>query len=258
MECGVKELSRNEGYSECEAYAWDMESNFRDSKTFQVRHWRDRKSGGGYLLTDERDIYEALANQGARRKRACMEAVIPRDVVDAAVNQCRVTLKTKADTGAESIAKMLEKFAEYGVTKAQIEARIQRHVDAITPALFVGLRRIYNSLKDGMSIPAEWFEAAAEAKETKGVAAMKAKVAEEKKDPTLDIPGAGPSEQSKKEPEEGPPKVEYTALLSRLQNAKNVEALDADATLIEEIPEIDRQNTLAKAYRARRSELEKK
>jgi hypothetical protein len=53
---------------------------------------------------------------------------------------------------------MLEKFAEFGVTPAQIEARIQRNLDAITAPLMVELGRIYNSLRDGMSRPDAWFE----------------------------------------------------------------------------------------------------
>ena len=42
-------------------------------------------------------------------------------------------------------------------------ARIQRRLDTITPAQFVNLRKIYNSLKDEMSKPEDWFPAAAPA-----------------------------------------------------------------------------------------------
>lgn len=61
-------------------------------KQFQVRHWRDTKSGG-YALKDSRDIYEKVANDGARRLRACILAVIPADVVETAVKEA---LKAKA------------------------------------------------------------------------------------------------------------------------------------------------------------------
>src|SRR5262249_52579489 len=46
MISGVSELSRSNGVSECLAYAWDLETNFRDEKRFHVRHWRDTKQGG--------------------------------------------------------------------------------------------------------------------------------------------------------------------------------------------------------------------
>ena len=48
-------------------------------------------------------------------------------------------------------------------TPAQIEKRIQRRLDTITAAQLVQLRKIFNSMKDGMSTPADWFEAEAPA-----------------------------------------------------------------------------------------------
>jgi hypothetical protein len=173
IKCGVKELSRREGFSEVKAYAIDLETGFEDEKTFQVRHWRDRKAGGGYAITDERDIYEMIANQGARRKRACILAVIPQDVVDAAVRQCEVTLKSKIDITPETIKAVLEQFAKYGIHQEHIEKRIQRRLDALTPGLYLQLRRIYNSLKDGMSQPSDWFELGQEAGAVNATAASR-------------------------------------------------------------------------------------
>lgn len=155
--CGVTELIRYAGVSECLAYAWDLETNFRDEKRFQVKHWRDTKAGG-YQIKEERDIYELIANMGARRKRACLLAVIPGDVQDAAVNQCELTLKTKVVVTPERVESLIKKFAEYDVTKAMLEKRIQRRVDTITPALMVNLSKIYNSLEAGMSTAGDWFE----------------------------------------------------------------------------------------------------
>ena len=54
--------------------------------------------------------------------------------------------------------KMMAAFEPYGVTKEHIEKRIQRRLDAITPAQVVSLKRIYASLRDDMSTPAEWFD----------------------------------------------------------------------------------------------------
>lgn len=185
MESGIQEVARNDGYSEFKAFAVDLETGFRDSKVFHVKHWRDT-SKGGYQLTDERDIYELGANMGARRKRACMEAVIPSDVIRQAQNQCQVTLKTKVEITPELIDDMLGKFADYGVTKDMIEKRIQRHITAMTPGLAVQLRRIYNSLKDGMAQPADFFEvaaaaAAADAKPATGAAALNQAAKDRKK-----------------------------------------------------------------------------
>jgi hypothetical protein len=157
MRCGVIEVSRGVGVSECLAYATDIETNFGDEKRVQVRHWRDTKSGG-YAIKDEREIYELIANMGARRKRACILAVIPGDVQEAAVRQCEVTLATKIKVTDELILSLVEKFSAFNVTKEMIEKRIQRRMDVLTPGLVVNLGKIYNSLKDGMSIASEWFD----------------------------------------------------------------------------------------------------
>ena len=161
LQFGVRELEQRNGESTVEAFAWDLETNTRQVKTFQVKHERHTRMGAK-TLTDPRDIYELVANQGARRVRACILGVVPGDVVDEAVRQCDVTLSATADVTPESIKKLVDVFAGFKVTKEQIEARIQRHIDAITPAQIVALRKVYNSLKDGMSKPADWFPVAAD------------------------------------------------------------------------------------------------
>lgn len=154
---GIKEIARHDGYSECVAYAWDLESGFYDERQFQIRHWRDTRQGG-YVLTDERDIYELIANNGQRRKRAVLLTIVPGDVTEAALAQCEKTMHASADVTPEGVAKLIEAFATFGVVPQQIEKRIQRRLDAIRPAQVVQLRQVYNSLSDGMSEPADWFE----------------------------------------------------------------------------------------------------
>lgn len=158
VQFGIRELEQRNGESTVQAYAWDVETNTRREVTFQVPHVRHTKRGQT-RLEDPRDIYELVANQGARRLRACILAVIPGDVTEAAVSQCEVTMKAKADTSPDAMKKMLEAFASYGVTQHQIEARIQRRLDAIQPAQVVALKKIYASLRDGMSRAGDWFDA---------------------------------------------------------------------------------------------------
>jgi hypothetical protein len=99
-----------------------------------------------------------IANQGARRLRACILAVIPGDVVEAAVSQCETTLHATADVSPEGVKKLVDAFAAIGVTKEQLEARIQRRIDSIQPAQVVAIRKIYVSIKDGLSTKDEWFD----------------------------------------------------------------------------------------------------
>ncbi len=154
---GVRELTQAGGASEMEAFAWDLETNFEDTKIFQVPHVRGTRNGN-IALTDPRDIYELGANMAARRKRACIMAVIPMDIFDEAVEQCERTLRTNVDTSPEYIKRVVEGFAKWGVTQTMIEKKIQCRVEAIKPAQMVTLKKIANSIKDGMSAPGDWFE----------------------------------------------------------------------------------------------------
>lgn len=160
IQFGIRELEQGNGESTVEAFAWDLETNTRQVKVFQVPHIRYSKSKGNTALTDPRDIYELVANNGARRLRACILGVIPGDIIEDAVRQCDVTLNAKADTSPEAQLKLIEAFATFGVTKEQIETRIQRRLDAITAGQIVQLKKVYASLRDGMSKPEEWFKVA--------------------------------------------------------------------------------------------------
>jgi hypothetical protein len=166
IDFGFRELYRGvdygTGYSEVLAFAWDMETNTRRQLQFRVKHWRDTKSGG-YALKDERDIYEAVASQAQRRVRACILAVVPGDITDDAVKQCETTLAANADTSPETQKKIVEEFAKIGITKEQIEKRIQRRLDVIQPEQVIQLRKILMSIRDGMSNADEFFDKPEEA-----------------------------------------------------------------------------------------------
>ena len=157
IQYGIRELSSENGESTVEAFAWDVETNTRQTKVFQVSHMRQTRNGSK-KLTDPRDIYELVANNGARRLRACILGVIPGDVVDAAVAQCEKTIRSNADTSPDGVQKLLKSFEKHGVTREAVEKRIQCRIEAISPAQVVSLITIGTSIKDGMSSAQDWFE----------------------------------------------------------------------------------------------------
>ena len=157
VEYGVCELSSENGESSMQAFAWDLETNVRVTKTFKVQHGRYSKSKGVTDLVDPRDIYENNANNSARRVRACILGLIPQDVNETAVKQVGVTLNASEDCSADAIKGMVKAFEEAGVTKDMIEEFIQRKISVMTPALKIRLRNIYASLRDGMSKVEDWF-----------------------------------------------------------------------------------------------------
>jgi hypothetical protein len=157
IEYGVRELSRSNGVSEMQAFAWDLQTNTKALRNFSVKHWRDTK-GGGYALSSEQEIYELTANQGGRRLRACIEAILPHDLVRDAENECKRTLAGNSEEPiADRVRKMLAAFSKLGVTPAMIESRLGHSLDSVLPEEFSDMRGVINSLKTGMSKAGDWF-----------------------------------------------------------------------------------------------------
>lgn len=181
IDFGYRILESRPDSSLVEAYAWDKETNVKQVKTFCASHRRDTKKGS-YLITDNRELYELIANQASRRVRACVLALIPIDVQEMALDECEKTIKQKIDITPERIKKMAEAFEALGVTKKMLEKRIQRSLDAIESGQFIGLTRVFNSLRDKMGEISDYFEfeEVAEPKKEpkKGMESLKNKVQE--------------------------------------------------------------------------------
>lgn len=176
MTYGFREVARSAGVSECEAFAWDLETNTKAVRQFSVRHRRDTKQGG-YDLKDERDIYEMIANYAQRRVRATIQEIIPGDIMEDAVAECQRTLTANVGDIKAATTNMLRVFEPFGVTRVHIEQRLGNRLDSVQPGQILKLWRIYNSIKDGITGPSDWFDMAAspktEGKPTQETAAEK-------------------------------------------------------------------------------------
>lgn len=156
---GVDELEAKDGESVIKAFAWDLETNVSDEKTFTVKHERTTKKGT-YKLKDDRDIYEMVANKGARRKRACLLSVLPGWYVDAAVAACEETLKASLTQGKsmeEVISSIVASFQEFGISPAQIEEKLGKEIGSLSKNDVVKLRHLYSAIKDGFVKAADAF-----------------------------------------------------------------------------------------------------
>lgn len=157
MDFGIVELSNEGGRSQVMAYAWDLETNVRQQKIFMAEHIRYTRKGST-LLTDPRDVYEMTANQGARRLRACILGILPKDVIESAMEQCQLTLANNMGAPADAIKGLADAFNQFGVTETMIAKRLGKSLKAITSAEVIRMRQIYASLRDGMSKPSDWFD----------------------------------------------------------------------------------------------------
>lgn len=164
VDFGIVELEQKSGESTAMAYAWDLETNVRQTKIFVVKH--ERKAGDSIKkLTDPRDIYEMVANQGARRMRACILGVIPGDVVDAAVEKCKDTMsKGHTEPLIDRIRKMISMFdKEFQVSQQMLEKYIGYSADSFSEKDVVSLRTVFKALKDNMAKREDYFEVKATA-----------------------------------------------------------------------------------------------
>ena len=144
LDYGIKELSHEDGKSEMQAYCWDLETNTISSQNFTVEHIREA-NGRSTKLTSQRDIYERTANDGARRLRSRILAILPPDLVEDCIKECH---KTIAGTG----------FAKVGVTKEMLEKRLGHTVESVNSDELVEYISIFNGLKQKETTISDWFE----------------------------------------------------------------------------------------------------
>ena len=159
IDYGIKELSQDEGKSEMQAYAWDLETNAQSIQNFTNPHQREvgKKM---QTLTSLRDIYENNANMATRRLRSRILAILPSWFVEDAIAECKKTLAGQNETPlVDRVKKMVVQFAKLGVTQEQIETRLKRKIDTMNTDDFVEYIGIYNAIKQGESKISEWFEA---------------------------------------------------------------------------------------------------
>lgn len=177
LDFGFVELEQRNGESQVMAYCWDLETNTRQTKIFTVPHIRETKNGN-YPLTSSRDIYEMVANQAARRVRACILGIIPGDIQEEAVEQCRKTLANREEKPLEDLIKDCVRTAEktYQVPQESLEKYIGCKASAFSMNDLIRLKRVFNSIKDGMAKREEVFELpGAEKKEAEDAFADKEK-----------------------------------------------------------------------------------
>ena len=159
IDYGIKELSQDDGKSEMQAYAWDLETNAQSVQNFTNLHQREvgKKM---QKLTSLRDIYENNANMATRRLRSRILAILPSWFVEDCIAECKKTLAGQNETPlVDRVKKMVVQFAKLGVTQEQIETRLKKKIDTMNADDFVEYIGIYNAIKQGESKIADWFEA---------------------------------------------------------------------------------------------------
>jgi hypothetical protein len=162
MQYGIIELSRDHRnrQSEMMAVAWDLQSNTRAQTTFIVEWKRDKgDKGGATELESLRDIYEKNANDGARRMREMIFAILPPWFTEIAKAACLETIAKGASNMPleQQRAEAIAKYEAVGIRRAQLVAKIGLPVEQWTGADIANLRVIFLSISRGESTKEQEF-----------------------------------------------------------------------------------------------------
>lgn len=164
VQYGIAELRRDDtfGQSEMLAFAWDVQTNTRSSTTFIVPHIRDTKKGS-VVLAEQRDIYENNANNGARRLREMIFAILPGWYTEDGKAACYEAIEgdTSGQTLAERVQLAIDGFATRKVTAAQLEQKLGAPYSRWTAHDLAQLSVIYRSIQRGEVRVEDEFPAAA-------------------------------------------------------------------------------------------------
>lgn len=146
---GHRELSRSEGKSEIEVYAWDMEKNNRSSRQITVMHVTDTKNGPK-RLTDQADIDNKIANVASKQMRGRILALMPKHMIAAGVAEAKRTLAGGGEKPiSERLIAMAGAFGKFGVTNDMLVTHLGHPVDNTTIDELADLMGIYSAIREG-------------------------------------------------------------------------------------------------------------
>jgi hypothetical protein len=155
---GHRELSRSEGKSEIEVYAWDMERNIKSSRQVTVMHITDTKQGPK-PCRDQADIDARIANVASKQMRGRILALMPKWLVAEAIEACKATIAGNSTEPIEvRVIKLQKAFAKLGVTTANIERYLEHSLKDINLDDIVDLQGVYNAINKGTPA-SEFFDA---------------------------------------------------------------------------------------------------
>lgn len=158
---GLTIIRDDEDTRQIRGWAWDMESNTRVSAEDQFQKLIQRKGKNGgptqWVRPDERDLRELTNKRGAILVRNCILHLLPKDLIEDALERCEATLKKGAQADPDGARKkLILAFGSLNVTPEMLEQRLGHRLAECSPAEIAELRTIYKSIADGNSTWSEY------------------------------------------------------------------------------------------------------
>jgi len=173
----IQIVRRTEEETHIAGQACDLESNtwVSSEAVFKNQIYRKNK---GWIEPDERDYRELVNKHGAICVRNAILQLIPKDIVDEAVDECHKTNRLAVSGEIEqdkaaTIRSLLKAFNGFGILREDLERNIDTTLERATADDIAGLRDIFRSMSDGNTKPDDHFEKAPSASERLDNAAPK-------------------------------------------------------------------------------------
>jgi hypothetical protein len=132
-------------------WAWDVETNVQVQAEDEFAKLIYRK-GKGWIEADERELRELTNRRGAILVRNCILQLLPKDLIEDALDRCAQTRqKGAADDPEYAKKKVVVNFSDVGVTVAQLETYLKHPMGQCTPVELANLQTLYRSIVDGNS-----------------------------------------------------------------------------------------------------------
>lgn len=135
-------------------WAWDVETNTKGSYEDSFKKLIYRKKGG-WIKPDERDLRELVNRRGAILVRNALLHVLPRDLIEDAMEICRKTLRLNVKDPKSAAKHLILNFQQYGVTPEMLNGYIG--TDNWSADEIVDLTEVYNALKEGHAKVRDFF-----------------------------------------------------------------------------------------------------
>lgn len=148
--------------------AIDLETNSKFSRDIQIKKTIERKSKKGReddVISDRKNSYgdivyvlratdeEMLTKESAWVSKIIRNEglrLIPTDIIEEGLQQCRETLRSRASMDPEGEKKKLvDAFADIGVKPVQLEKYLGHDIGTISPSEIADLRSVFRTIRDG-------------------------------------------------------------------------------------------------------------
>lgn len=145
-----------DGFRQIRGWAYDLQTNTKVEAEDGFKKLVFRKNKG-WVEPDERDLRELTNRRAAILIRNCILSLLPKDLIEDALETVHNTLKERAakDPDGER-KKVLTAFSGLNITAEMLEAYLRHPLAQSSPAEIADLRSVYKSIADGNSTWAEY------------------------------------------------------------------------------------------------------